>query len=67
MILIADSDCIEGKMPECFVPVQSQAPIQVRGRAQAPTPAFNPKPAFAFEIYDISQRKADWTVTIFLL
>ena len=39
-----------------FVPVQPQAPFQVRGRAQAPVVAFNVRPAFAFEMYSLALR-----------
>ena len=47
-----------GQLPSFIVAVKSQAPFQVQSRAQAPTPAFNLRQAFAFGRYDLAQRQA---------
>jgi hypothetical protein len=44
--------------PFSFVSVQSQAPVQIQGKAQAPQPAFNLRQAFDFETYGLAQRQA---------
>ena len=49
-----------------FLYLSSRRLLQAFGRAEAPVVAFKVRPAFTFELYDLTRRKvrkAGWTVT----